>query len=508
MLMVLKRIRQTAALLCFVLITLLFLDFTGVMQAWFGWMAKIQFIPALLALNVTVVVVLVLLALLFGRVYCSVICPLGVFQDAVSRMSGRFKKNRFRYAPALSWLRYAVLTLFLMLCTATLLTGGAVMAGWAGLIEPYSAYGRMVSGLLLPLYRWGNNLLAFFAERVDSYAFYEVDVWLKGVSVLAVAVLTFVVVAAMAWRNGRVYCNTVCPVGTLLGLLSRHAWLKPVIDTSRCVDCRLCERNCKSSCIDIRTHKIDYSRCVACMNCIDKCPKGAIRYIHAAGKATGVNAPSDRKQTAPDGGRRDFLTVATLFAAGTWARAQEKKVDGGLAAIEEKKIPERKVALKPAGAQSLRHFTLHCTACQLCVSACPNDVLRPSSVLDTWMQPEMSYERGFCRPECVRCAEVCPAGAIHPLTVSEKSSVQIGHAVFLYENCVVNTDGVECGNCARHCPSGAIQMVPSVSGVPDSPKLPVVNEERCIGCGACENLCPARPFSAIYVEGHEAHRFI
>ncbi len=183
MLMVLKRIRQTAALLCLVLITLLFLDFTGVMQAWFGWMAKIQFIPALLALNVTVVVVLVLLALLFGRVYCSVICPLGVFQDVVSRMSGRFKKNRFRYAPALSWLRYAVLTLFLMLCTATLLTGGAVMAGWAGLIEPYSAYGRMVSGLLLPLYRWGNNLLAFFAERVDSYAFYEVDVWLKGVSV-------------------------------------------------------------------------------------------------------------------------------------------------------------------------------------------------------------------------------------------------------------------------------------------------------------------------------------
>ena len=124
------------------------------------------------------------------------------------------------------------------------------------------------------------------------------------------------------------------------------------------------------------------------------------------------------------------------------------------------------------------------------------------------MQPEMSYERGYCRPECVRCTGVCPNGAIRPLTVAEKSSVQIGHAVFVYENCVVNTDGVECGNCARHCPSGAIQMVPSVSGIPDSPRLPVVNEERCIGCGACENLCPARPFSAIYVEGHETHRFI
>ena len=124
------------------------------------------------------------------------------------------------------------------------------------------------------------------------------------------------------------------------------------------------------------------------------------------------------------------------------------------------------------------------------------------------MQPEMSYERGYCRPECVRCSEVCPDGAIRLVTKADKSAIQIGHAVFHPENCIVNTDGVECGNCARHCPSGAIQMVPSAAGNPASRKLPVVNEARCIGCGACENLCPARPFSAIHVEGHEVHGFI
>lgn len=124
------------------------------------------------------------------------------------------------------------------------------------------------------------------------------------------------------------------------------------------------------------------------------------------------------------------------------------------------------------------------------------------------MQPEMSYERGYCRPECTKCSEVCPAGAIRPITVADKSSTQIGHAVYVYENCVINTDGVECGNCARHCPTGAIQMLPSIADDPNSPKLPVVNTERCIGCGACENLCPARPFSAIYVEGHENHRTV
>ena len=494
--MVLKRIRQWAAAVFFVSVTMLFLDFTGVWHGWFGWMAKIQFVPAVLALNVAVVAGLVLLALLCGRVYCSVICPLGVFQDVASRLGGRFKKNRFRYSPALSWLRYAVLVVFVVASVAGFIS-------WAGLVEPYSAYGRMASNLFAPLYRWGNNLLAYWAERADSYAFYETDVWMKGLSTFIVAVATFAVLAVLAWRNGRTYCNTICPVGTVLGFLSRYAWLRPVIDTSKCVNCKLCERNCKSSCIDIKAHRIDYSRCVACMDCIAKCPKGAIRYAHP--RAEAAQGASSRQ---PDGARRSFLTVASLFAVGTWVRAQEKKVDGGLAAIEEKKVPERKVPLKPAGAKGLRHFTAHCTACQLCVSACPNGVLRPSSALGTWMQPEMSYERGYCRPECVRCSEVCPTGAIRPITVPDKSSVQIGHAVFHAENCIVNTDGVECGNCARHCPSGAILMVPSVAGKPDSPKLPVVNEERCIGCGACEHLCPARPFSAIHVEGHEVHSLI
>lgn len=500
-----KRIRQTAACLCFVLLTLLFLDFTGTLQGWFGWLAKIQFLPALLALNAGVVVALVVMTLVCGRVYCSVICPLGVFQDVVSRAGEKFKKNRFRYSPALTWLRYEVLALSVVLLAIGLWGGVAALTGWVGLLEPYSAYGRMVSNLLSPFYRWSNNFLAYLAERADSYAFYGVAVWMKGLSVFLVALLTFAVLAVLAWRNGRTYCNTVCPVGTLLGIISRYAWLKPVIDRSKCINCKLCERNCKASCIQIKEHAIDYSRCVSCMDCIAKCPKGAIRYAHVPVKLQATAAKAGGKA---DQGRRSFLTVSSLFAAGTWLKAQEKKVDGGLAVIEEKKIPKRNVHLKPAGAQSLRNFTSHCTACQLCVSVCPNDVLRPSSSLERWMQPEMSYERGYCRPECVKCSEVCPAGAILPLTVAEKSSVQIGHAVFVYENCVVNTDGVECGNCARHCPSGAIQMVPSTAEVPDSPKLPVINEERCIGCGACENLCPARPFSAIYVEGHEAHRFI
>lgn len=499
----LRKIRLTAALLFFTIITLLFLDFTGTLHGWFGWMAKIQFLPAVLALNVGVVIALVLLTLLLGRVYCSVICPLGVFQDIISWFSGKVKKNRFRYSPAVSWLRYGVLAVFIIALVAGVVSLAALLA-------PYSSYGRIVSNLLAPLYQWGNNLLARWAEHVDSYAFYSVDIWMKGISTFAVAVGTVVVLFVLAWRGGRTYCNTICPVGTVLGFLSRYSYFKPVIDTAKCNGCGLCARNCKSSCINPKAHEIDYSRCVVCMDCLGKCRQNAIKYVPGRmlpkkqvlkeEKHTG----SDKVDTA----RRGFLTVSALVATSAVIKAQEKKVDGGLATIIDKKIPKRATSIVPAGALSLRHFAQHCTACQLCVSVCPNQVLRPSGDLKYLMQPEMSYERGYCRPECAKCAEVCPTDAINLTGLAEKSAVQIGHAVWVAQNCIVNTDGVSCGNCARHCPTGAIQMISKDADDENSPKIPIVNTERCIGCGACENLCPARPFSAIYVEGHEMHRII
>ena len=494
----LKKIRRTLAVLFIGLLTLMLLDFTGTLHTWLGWMAKVQLLPAVLALNVGIIVLLVVLTLVFGRVYCSVICPLGVFQDAVSWVAGKVKKNRFRYSKAINVLRYIVLALFM----AALLSGAGFVV--VKLLAPYSAYGRMVSSLLQPIYIGINNGLALIAERVGSYAFYSVDVWMKSVPVFVVAGVTFLVLVVLAWRGGRTYCNTICPVGTLLSFISRFAWLKPTIDTARCNGCGLCERNCKASCIHSKEHAIDYSRCVVCMDCINKCKRGAIRYVPswkgASDKATSGNET--------DTNRRSFLLTAAALTAGAALKAEEKKVDGGLAEILDKKVPARQTPILPPGALTANHFAHHCTACQLCVSACPNGVLRPATELDRFMQPELSYERGYCRPECTRCSEVCPVGAIKPITKEEKASMQVGHAVWIRKNCVVITDDVHCGNCERHCPTGAIQMVPSDENNPRSHKIPVINTERCIGCGACENLCPARPYSAIYVEGHLATKII
>ena len=502
----LQKIRQIIAFLFFCIITLLFLDFTGTLHAWFGWMAKIQFLPAVLTLNAGIILFLVVLTFVCGRIYCSVICPLGVFQDIAARIGRVKKKLPYSYSKAKNVLRYSVLVVFL-----ALMFGG--FASIAAFVAPYSAYGRIANNLFAPVYQWGNNLLAYFAERADSYAFYETEVWLKSLPTFLIAVLTFIIIGVLAWRNGRTYCNTICPVGTVLGFLSKFSLFRIEIDKEKCKKCNLCARNCKAACIDIPNVTIDHSRCVTCFDCLKHCKHDAIHYRFAYGKKE-ETAPAHSDASQPkDKGRREVLAgYLLLLASAAKAQAVKKaeiiKLDGGLADIIDKQAPKRQTPITPPGSQSARNMQQHCTACQLCVSVCPNEVLRPSASLDTFMQPMMSYERGYCRPECTKCAEVCPTDAIHLIDKAEKSAIQIGHAVWVKERCVPLTDGQACGNCARHCPTGAITMIPSDPSNPESLKIPAVDTEKCIGCGACENLCPSRPLSAIYVEGHEVHRII
>ena len=492
----LRKVRITLAAIVFVLITLLFLDVTGTLHQWLGWLAKIQFLPALLAMNVVVVILLLALTLIFGRIYCSVICPLGIMQDVISWIHGKQKKNRFSFSKEKKWLRYTMLVLFVI----------ALIAGvhsLVALLAPYSSYGRIVNNLLKPIYEGGNNVLASIAEHFNSYAFYHVDVWIKSLPTFIIAAVTFVVLFVLAWRNGRTYCNTICPVGTFLSFFARFSWMKINFDEEKCKNCGKCSRNCKAACIDYKNHTVDYSRCVVCGNCLGQCNFGALHYEHP--KKVKKASTTEGKESV-DSARRSFLLGATLASSAVLLAQEKKKVDGGLAKIEDKVAPTRNTHITPPGSRSAKNMASKCTGCQLCVSQCPNEVLRPSTDLLHLMQPEMSYERGYCRIECNRCSEVCPTGAIRLLPLEEKSSTQVGHAVWIKKNCIPVTDGVECGNCERHCPVGAIMMVPLDEDDEESVMIPTVNEARCIGCGACENLCPARPFSAIYVEGHEVHK--
>ncbi len=442
----LKVIRIILAALMLLGITALLLDTTGVLRHWLGWMPKVQLLPAMMALNVAVVVAILLVTLVIGRFYCAVVCPMGIFQDlfvwAHKLVFG--KKRPYRYRKPANWLRYTVLALFVL----AMLVG---MNSIAVLIAPYSAYARMVTGL--------------HASGLAQW----------------VAIATLAVIGLMSFTMGRLWCNTICPVGSLLGLLAKHRLFGIRIDAAKCVGCRKCEHGCKAMCIDIDNKRIDHSRCVDCWNCLAQCPTGAI--------SLGGKQPAESTKPVDDS-RRKFVAGTVAVGAAMAVQAQEQKLDGGLAALMDKQVPQRKTPLKPFGSQSIKNFGTRCTACQLCVSQCPEKVLRPSAKLESLMQPELNYTDGYCRMACTRCSEVCPAGAIQPISKEEKTAISIGCAVVLKDNCI------GCGTCARHCPSAAISMVDG---------KPAVNEARCLGCGACEYYCPARPMTAIYVEGREIH---
>lgn len=460
----LKKIRVALAWLFWAGITLLLLDSSGVLQKWLGWMPKVQFLPAVMAVNSAVVISLVLLTLLFGRIYCSVICPLGILQDGISFLGKGKNKTPFKYKKELKWLRYGIWAAFVIVFVLGI--------QWAvALLAPYSAYGRMIQSLRHP----------YLATAIT-------------------AAVTLAVVFALSFKGGRTYCNAICPVGTTLSFFSRFAMFRPVINTSKCVNCGLCEKKCKASCIDSANHRIDYSRCVDCFDCMENCHAKALTY----GFAWKKEIPD---QVGGDNGRRAFV-AGTVMAVGAAAlkeieaKAQGgKKLDGGFAEILPKAAIDRETPITPPGSKSVKDFYRRCTACQLCVAQCPNKVLRPSTDLEHLMQPEMGYEKGFCRPECTLCSEVCPSGAITKINREEKTAYHIGTASVNPELCISANGKSRCGKCASMCPVGAIMMVDT----PEGHKRPAVSEEVCIGCGACEQYCPSRPISAITVNGKEVH---
>jgi len=533
----LKKLRVVTAVLFWLCITILFCDLTGATRAWLGWMAKLQFLPAIMAVNVGVVVLWVVVTLLVGRIYCSVICPLGVLQDgfihladSLVRRTSKNKTGRYHFwVPTWSKVLRA---LFFVLFLVALLMGSGAIVQW---LAPYSSYGRMVTALVRPLVWQVNQWLADWAAANESYAFWHVTWAGLDLSLVITAFVSIVILMVTSFFGGRFYCNNICPVGAVLGVLARRSLLRVHIDSEKCVKCGLCERKCKAMAIDSKRAFVDTMRCVDCFNCLDACHKDALHFGLVSNPSTKLkdtvapvaeppcpSAPSKEppcpsapsKDSQVDTSRRTFLATAVAVTAAAKLKADEKFVDGVLGEIADKKRYERQTVICPPGSGSLKNLQQHCTGCQLCVTACPNGVLSPSTGLLHYLQPTMSYENGHCRPECHACSDVCPAGAIKPLgttheeKMARKASLKIGRAVWIKDNCIPLSDGNRCGNCARHCPTGAITMIPSDPNNPKSIQIPSVDEERCIGCGACEHLCPSRPFSAIYVEGIEVQREI
>lgn len=513
----LKKIRVILEVIFFVSITLLFLDLSGVLNKHFAFLAEIQFVPALLALNVAVLLFLLILTLIFGRVYCSVICPMGVYQDIVAFFAKRIKpkkERRYKFSKAKTVLRLVMLAIFIV----GILFGIAIIPA---LLDPYGAYGRMTTELFNPIYTGINNLFGGIAENSGSSMFLQQPIWTKGTTSLVIAIATLLIIGYLAWRNGRTYCNTICPVGTILGYISKFSLLKLHIDESTCTTCGRCSRNCKASCIDFKNHSIDYARCVTCFDCINSCQDHSITYSMRAAKKQPLNIVG----VASEGNsrRQFFITSALIATAAAEATAQQKKRSMIDVPAVRKDKQKRTIPVSPPGSKSHENLNDKCTACLLCVSKCPEKIIRPSVNEYGWtsvMQPLLSYEYGYCRTDCTVCSDVCPTDAIQKFAKADKTKISVGNAKYVRENCVVVNDDVNCDACWRACPTDAISRVTRDGGLtpPEydpNPRLnldvqqrlvPVIDEEKCIGCGACEYVCPARPLAAIYVEGFTEHK--
>ncbi len=503
----LKRFRVCMAIVFFVATAFLFLDLwdTGVSTV-AGELLFLQVVPSLLnflnhgAADAAGFMAVLVITLLLGRVYCSAVCPMGIFQDIIARLFSKkpsLGKQRYKYAfsPPFTILRHTLLCLTIL----TFMLGSGLILN---LLDPFSSLGRILAHIFRPIAVALNNLMVPAAEVLGIHALFLVQWPVPAPVSLGVALAALGLLGWMSARHGRLYCNTICPVGTLLGLVSKISLVRIGINTDACKSCGQCMRVCKAGCIDVKTKQVDISRCVGCFNCLSACPDQAMTY------RPGPQA-AKRNGSAP-AGRRGFMIALAAGAAGM--ASTRLSAQTGPLPVQERPttIPEKRTCpISPPGSAGIDRYTAICTACHLCVSACPSRVLVPSIFsfgLSGIMQPRMDFSSGHCNYDCTVCSQVCPTNAIRPLSTQKKRETQVGVAKFIKENCVVFTDRTNCGACSEHCPTKAVHMVPYLTVSGRKLVIPQVTEALCVGCGGCEHACPTRPYKAIYVDGNPVHR--
>ena len=378
----------------------------------------------------TVAFLVVLLATpLVGRLFCECLCPLGALQSFVNwvfhpKTHVRRVCTRLPVTPRQKIVRTLVLVVFW-----ALLLGGFGAVAW--FLTPYSIFGKA---------------MALFVPGVVLFA---------------------VVMVLAAIGKGRVWCNWICPAGTLFTALSAKSVCRHKVGEG-CANCRACFRKAESP-----AKASDGGSGVTRREALE-----GVAVLAAADAQDGGNGVT----------RRDALQGVAVLAA---AEAVEKTTDGGFAEVSLPLVPKRPASIMPPGALNRRRFNAKCVACGRCIKACPSGILRQSVALKSFGQPEMFFQNDFCRTACAfKCAKACPVGALVPGEASEKGSCRVGLAHVEKDLCIRTTEGVECVACSRKCPKGAIAIVDG---------FPSVDAKLCIGCGACEHVCAARPEPAIRV---------
>ncbi|MFW6360246.1 MAG: 4Fe-4S binding protein [Spirochaetota bacterium] len=423
-----------------------------------------------------------LLTLLAGRLYCSVLCPLGIIQDVIIFFAGTKRHRRFKRSSPRALLHAVVAVVSVI----GLLSGIPVLFG---LLEPYAFWGRLYRDIAMPM---GAGLSTGAVEVMKEFDIFWAPLPFRGdLGAVLLTLLAAVLLVFLTCRYGRWYCNRLCPAGAVLRLLALRPVLRMEFNTELCTQCGVCAHVCPAGCIDVSSQTVDHNRCIMCLECTDRCPFNAIDLAAGGRGKLGVGSmrldPNRRK--------------AVLLAIGSVGAA----VLGGLGFRLGRRSEQGSRAALPPGARSTVRYTSRCISCHTCVSVCPTHVLQPSFFtlgVSGFLQPVMDYGTSYCEWECNRCSQICPTGAIEPLSLPEKKRIQLGTVKFVEDRCVVFKDGTDCGACAEVCPTQAVRMVPYKDGLTQ----PHTETEICSGCGSCQYACPVEEPKAIFVEPHAVHR--
>lgn len=419
----LYRLRMCVACFVFVLTILAFAGVSPVLYKFLYLQLGPQLAKSLSffsILTIAMIISILLLTFLFGRFYCSTICPFGFLQELIDKAFGRklgkcknFYKTRYVIA----------------LMVFGLLIGGSVMG--LRILDPYTNFGLVFSNIL------------------DH----------SSILSLSHAIFVVLIITILVSIKNRIFCTTICPVGTILGLCAKHGVYKLNIN-SDCVQCGICEKECPAGCIDSKN--IDNERCIRCLKCITNCSKQAIEYDKIK-----------KEEIKFDLTRRNFV-IGFAFLGVALA-----SIKAGLVLANEALPRLKKRTICPPGAGTYEKFKSKCTSCNLCVTNCRGKVLKKADFENDTVH--LDFNSGKCKYDCTLCNEICPMGALKEMTLTEKQHCQIGIARLNASKCI------SCERCLEECPAGAITKQDSNSSF-----LPQVNPHLCVGCGACENICPTK----------------
>ena len=449
--------------------------------------------------------------LFLGRFFCGWICPMGTLQHFVGNMPSESKRGKQRIESN-RYKRWQTVKYVVLIAGLVAAFFGSMAIGW---LDPFSLLVRSIGLALLPALNFAARAVLAPLEHSHVAAIKMTGETLH--TILEATVLDFrqthfaqglflgvlfLLILAASLRVTRLWCRSICPLGALLGAVSRWSILGLHKDAATCDKCNRCLLNCQGGDDPIGGVPWRKSECLMCMNCVNSCPHQSLTFRFFR---------KEREVASPDIGRRRTITG---LAAGAVA-VPLMRANTGLGKGRDERL------LRPPGALDETDFLSRCIRCGECMKVCPNNSLHPSldqAGIEGMWTPMLVPRIGYCEPSCVLCSEVCPTGAIWQITPREKGwvvgvgtssaanqPIRLGTAFYDRGRCLPWAEATDCIVCEEWCPVSPKAIYVEEAQVIDSGgniktlKQPRVDPSRCVGCGACEYACPLQERPAVYV---------